>query len=100
MAAAPAIVQFIGGMPADAIRYTTEMYDLTVTSNPLFGIPSLDFRGVPTGIDIRQVCRLNMPPVINTGIAHRLPGVGQIGAGIVYPPMQCFEEALKALAEE
>ncbi len=99
MAAAPAIVQFIGGTPADALRYTREMYDLTVTRNPMFGIPSLDFQGVPTGIDIRQVCRLNMPPVINTGIAHRLPGIGQIGAGIVYPPMECFEAALKALAE-
>jgi len=98
MAAAPAIVQFIGGTPADALRYTREMYNITVTSNPLFGLPSLDFQGVPTGIDIRQVCRLNKLPVINTGIAHRLPGVGQVGAGIVYPPMECFEEALKALA--
>jgi len=98
MAGAPAIVQFIGGTPADALRYTREMYDITVTSNPLFGIPALDFQGVPFGIDIRQVCRLNMPPVINTGIAHRLPGVGQIGAGIVYPPMDCFEQALQALA--
>jgi hypothetical protein len=98
MAAALAIVQFIGGTPADALRYTREMYDITVTSNPLFGLPSLDFRGVPTGIDVRQVCRLNKLPVINTGIAHRLPGVGQVGAGVVYPPMDCFEEALKALA--
>ena len=98
MAGAPAIVQFIGGTPADALRYTREMYDITVTNNPLFGIPSLDFQGVPFGIDIRQVCRLNMPPVINTGIAHRLPGVGQVGAGVVYPPMECFEQALKALA--
>jgi hypothetical protein len=98
MAGAPAIVQFIGGTPADALRYTRQMYDITVTSNPLFGIPSLDFQGVPFGIDIRQVCRLNMPPVINTGIAHRLPGVGQVGAGVVYPPMECFEQALKALA--
>ena len=98
MAGAPAIVQFIGGTPTDALRYTREMYDITVTSNPLFGIPALDFQGVPFGIDIRQVCRLNMPPVINTGIAHRLPGVGQVGAGIVYPPMECFEQALKALA--
>jgi hypothetical protein len=98
MAGAPAIVQFIGGTPADALRYTREMYDLTVTRNPLFGIPALDFQGVPTGIDIRQVCRLNMPPVINTGIAHRLSGVGQVGAGIVHPPMECFEEALAALA--
>ena len=98
MAGAPAIVQFIGGTPADALRYTREMYDITVTSNPLFGIPALDFQGVPFGIDIRQVCRLNMPPVINTGIAHRLSGVGQVGAGIVYPPMECFEQALQALA--
>jgi hypothetical protein len=98
MAGAPAIVQFIGGTPADALRYTREMYDITVTSNPLFGIPALDFQGVPFGIDIRQVCRLNMLPVINTGIAHRLPGVGQVGAGIVYPPMDCFEQALQALA--
>jgi len=98
MAGAPAIVQFIGGTPADALRYTREMYDITVTSNPLFGIPALDFQGVPFGIDIRQACRLNMPPVINTGIAHRLPGVGQVGAGIVYPPMECFEQALQALA--
>lgn len=99
MAGAPAIVQFIGGTPADALRYTRDMYELTVTSNPLFGLPSLDFQGTPTGIDIRQVCRLNMPPVINTGIAHRLAGVGQIGAGIVHPPMECFEQALRALAQ-
>ena len=100
MAGAPAIVQFIGGAPADALRYTRSMYDITVTRNPLFGLPALDFQGVPTGIDIRQVCRLNMPPVINTGIAHRLAGIGQVGAGIVHPPMQCFEDALSALADE
>lgn len=98
MAGAPAIVQFIGGTPADALRYTREMYEITVTHNPQFGLPPLDFQGTPTGIDIRQVCRLNMPPVINTGIAHRLPGIGQVGAGIVHPPMKCFEEAVNALA--
>lgn len=98
MAGAPAIVQFIGGVPADALRYTRAMYEITVTRNPQFSLPPLDFQGTPTGIDIRQVCRLNMPPVINTGIAHRLPGVGQVGAGIVYPPLECFEEAMKALA--
>lgn len=100
MAGAPAIVQFIGGTPEDARRYTSEMYALTITSNPLFGLPALNFRGTPTGIDVRQVCRLHMPPVINTGIAHRLPGVGQIGAGVVYPPMECFEQALEALAHQ
>ncbi len=97
MAGAPAIVQFIGGTPQDALRYTSEMYSLTVASNPLFTLPALNFRGVPTGIDIRQVCRLNMPPVINTGIAHRQPGIGQVGAGIVHPPIECFEQALEAL---
>ena len=100
MAGAPAIVQFIGGTPTDALRYTHEMYALTVASNPLFGLPVLNFQGTPTGIDIRQVCRLHMLPVINTGIAHRLPGIGQVGAGIVHPPMECFEQALEALAEE
>jgi len=100
MAGAPAIVQFIGGTPADALRYTNEMYALTVASNPLFSLPALNFKGVPTGIDIRQVCRLHLPPVINTGIAHRLPGIGQIGAGIVHPPMECFAQALQALANQ
>ncbi|HEY0756424.1 MAG TPA: DUF1116 domain-containing protein [Ktedonobacteraceae bacterium] len=100
MAAAPAIVQFIGGTPADALRYTSDMYALTVATNPLFALPALNFKGTPTGIDVRQVCRLHMPPVINTGIAHRLPGIGQIGAGVVYPPMGCFEQALAALAHQ
>jgi hypothetical protein len=100
MASAPAIVQFIGGTPEDALRYTNEMYALTVTSNPFFGLPTLNFMGTPTGIDIRQVCRLHMLPVINTGIAHRLPGIGQVGAGVVYPPMECFEQALEALAHQ
>ncbi len=99
MAGAPAIVQFIGGTPDDALRYTQEMYALTVTSNPQFALPTLNFQGTPTGIDIRQVCRLNLPPVINTGIAHRLPGIGQVGAGIVHPPMECFTAALTALSE-
>jgi hypothetical protein len=100
MAAAPAIVQFIGGVPADALRYTTEMYDITVGEDSQYQLPPLNFRGAPTGIDVRQVVRQNLLPIINTGIAHRLPGVGQVGAGIVRPPMQCFVDALHALAEE
>jgi hypothetical protein len=76
------------------------MYALTLTSNPLFGLPALNFRGTPTGIDLRKVCRLHMAPVINTGIAHREPGIGQIGAGVVHPPLECFEQALEALAHQ
>ena len=99
MATAPAIVQFIGGTPADAMQYTLEMYDITVAEDSQFQLPPLNFRGTPTGIDIRQVVRQNLLPIINTGIAHRLPGVGQVGAGIVRPPMECFVAAVRDLAE-
>ncbi len=99
MAAAPAIAQFVGGTPADALRYTLDMYDITLAEDSTMAIPSLDFRGAPAGIDIRKVVHLNRPPIINTGIAHRLPGIGQIGAGIVEPPMACFTQALADLAQ-
>jgi len=100
MATAPAIVQFIGGTPADALQYTLEMYDITVTEDNQYQLPPLNFRGTPTGIDIRQVVRQNLLPIINTGIAHHLPGVGQVGAGIVRPPMECFVTAVQHLAEK
>ncbi len=98
MAAAPAIVKFVGGTPQMAFEATMEMYEITVTENPVFAIPPLDFRGTPTGIDIRKVVSTGITPRINTGIAHRQPGIGQIGAGLVRPPMACFEQALEAMA--
>jgi hypothetical protein len=97
MAAAPAIAQFIGGTPADALRATREMYDITLAEDSSLTLPPLDFRGTPTGIDLRRVVHLNRLPIINTGIAHRLPGIGQIGAGLVEPPMACFTQALADL---
>lgn len=98
MAAAPAIVKFVGGSPELAVQSTLEMYEITVTENPAFGIPQLDFRGTPTGIDIRKVVKTGITPRVNTGIAHRKPGVGQVGAGLVRPPMACFEQGLEAFA--
>lgn len=98
MAAAPAIVQFISGSPQDAINATLEMYEITVAEHSHFTIPSLDFRGTPTGTDIRKVIELGVPPRINTGIAHKNAGVGQVGAGLVRPPMKIFEDALVAYA--
>jgi hypothetical protein len=97
MAASPAIVQFVGGTPADALRYTQEMYDITIAENSQYQLPALNFRGAPVGIDVRQVVRQHLLPIINTGIAHRQPGVGQVGAGIVHPPMECFVAALHDL---
>ena len=99
MAAAPAIVTFIGGSPQDALRATLEMYEITVAEHPQFTIPALGFRGTPVGIDLRKVVELGITPRVNTGIAHRQAGVGQVGAGLVRPPMAVFEEALLAFAE-
>ena len=97
MAAAPGIVQFIGGSVEEATQGTLEMYRITVAEHPLFKIPSLGFRGTPLGIDVRAVLRFQIRPLINTGIAHREPGVGQIGAGRFRPPMECFQEAAKQM---
>ena len=99
MAAAPAIVTFVSGTPRDAVNTTMEMYEITETDHLQFTIPALDFRGTPTGIDIRKVVELGITPRINTGIAHRDAGVGQVGAGLVRPPMDVFEAALIAYAE-
>jgi hypothetical protein len=98
MAAAPAIVTFISGTPQDALNATLEMYEITTAEHTNFTIPPLDFRGSPTGIDIRKVVELGITPRVNTGIAHKEAGVGQVGAGLVRPPMAIFEDALMAFA--
>ena len=100
MAAAPAIVTFVGGTPKDAMNATLEMYEITFAESKFFTMPSLDFRGTPTGIDIRKVVELGITPRINTGIAHKNAGVGQVGAGLVRPPLKMFEDALVAFAEK
>lgn len=99
MAAAPAIVKFVGGSPADAIAFTEGMYEITLAESEAYKIPALDFRGTPTGIDLRLVVEKGVLPVINTGIAHREPGIGMVGAGLVKPPQSCFRDALEACAE-
>jgi hypothetical protein len=99
MAAAPAIVTFIGGSPQDAVHATLEMYEITAAEHDHFTIPGLGFRGTPVGIDLRKVVELGITPRVNTGIAHKNAGVGQVGAGLVRPPMKVFEDALIAYAE-
>jgi hypothetical protein len=99
MAAAPAIVRFVGGTVPDALATTERMYQLTLSENPAMAIPILGFRGAPTGIDVLAVARTGWLPQINTGMAGRVAGTGQVGAGLVQPPQQCFEQALAALAE-
>ncbi len=100
MAAAPAIVRFIGGEVPDALAATQRMYEITLAEHPVFQVPILDFRGTPAGIDVTRVVRTGMLPVVNTGIAGRVAGTGQVGAGLVTPPAEVFTEALRALAEQ
>lgn len=100
MAAAIPIVQFVGGAPQDAINYSKSMYEITEAENNAYKIPVLDFRGTATGIDIQKVIETGIRPIINTGIAHKEAGIGQVGAGLVNPPMKCFEEALEAFIEK
>ena len=99
MAAAPAIVQFVGGTAQDAIAYTREMRDVTMGPNPAFTIPALSFNGTPSGIDALRVLDSGTAPVINTGIAHREAGVGQVGAGVTRAPLECFHKAVRRLSE-
>jgi hypothetical protein len=98
MAAAPAIVRFVGGTVADAVANTRRMYEITLAEHTMFSVPVLDFRGTPCGIDVTKVVRTGILPQINTGMAGRLAGVGQVGAGLVTPPASIFPEALAALA--
>ncbi len=97
MAAAPAITQFVGGSPSMAVETTLEMYEITASEHEGFTIPVLNFRGTPLGIDVRKVRQTGILPKINTGIAHREPGIGMVGAGILRAPEACFVEAYQAL---
>ncbi|MEU8142003.1 DUF1116 domain-containing protein [Nonomuraea sp. NPDC048901] len=100
MAASPAIVRFVGGEVADAVAATRSMYEITLAEHPAYQIPGLGFRGTPVGIDITLVARTGVLPVVNTGIAGRVAGTGQVGAGLVKPPVEAFTAALLALAAD
>ena len=100
MAAAPAIVKFVGGTSADALANTLAMGHITLGRNSAFTLPALDFGGTPAGIDARKVVDTGILPVINTGIAHRQAGIGQIGAGVTRAPLACFSQAISTLSRE
>lgn len=99
MAGAPAVVGFVGaGRASDALGYTRAMDGITLARNLKWTLPPLDCQGVPSGIDVRRVAESGVQPAINTGIAHREPGVGQVGAGVARAPLACFDQALVAFA--
>lgn len=97
MACAPAIVKFVGGVPQDAVDATLEMYEICASEHDTFLVPGLNFRGTPVGIDVRRVAETGLAPRLNTGIAHKDPGVGQVGAGLLRAPIECFVHAFEAM---
>ncbi|HEU4367105.1 MAG TPA: DUF1116 domain-containing protein [Methylomirabilota bacterium] len=99
MAASPAVARFLGaGGAAEARAVTDEMREICAGEHPHFRVPALDERGTPVGVDVRRVVETGVTPLINTGIAGRRAGVGQVGAGVVRAPLGCFTAALEALA--
>ena len=96
-ASSPAICLVVGGTPREMVEHTLNMYEITVGENPAYQIPYLDFRGIPTGIDIRKVVETGITPVITTAINHKDENVGYIGVGVVISPIECFEKAIAAL---
>lgn len=100
LACAPAIVQFIGGTYQDGVKITNEMFEITVEENKSFKIPTMNFKGTPTGIDIVKVLKTGICPTITTGMAHKDPGIGQVGAGIVKAPLECFVKAAEFIMEK
>lgn len=100
IAAAPAIIKFVGGTVKLAVNKNREMYEITVGENNAYKIPYFDFRGTPTGVDILKVVQKNIPPFLDTGVAHKDPGVGQVGAGLVDAPMECFKKAVVAFSKK
>ena len=98
IAAAPAFVQFVGGHAGDALNYTLQMYEITAAENKGYQIPALDFRGTPTGIDAIKVVEQGILPFIDTGVAHKEPGIGQVGAGVLSAPAEPFVKAVAGLA--
>jgi hypothetical protein len=100
IAASPAIVQFVGGSTKDAINYTMQMYEITVAENNVYQVPYLNFRGTPTGIDVIKVVEKNVLPFIDTGVAHKEPGIGQVGAGVLSAPAEPFQKVFMGLIDK
>ena len=101
MIAAPAVTRFVGaGGYEDALKTSNEMMEIVIDRNPNFTVPTWNFQGICLGIDARKVVEKGITPVINTGIAHKIAGYGQIGAGTVHPPIECFQKAIAAYAQK
>jgi hypothetical protein len=97
---APGILTLVGGTPEQALAYSREMWNITVSRHPQYVMPALNFDGAPLGIDIRKVVQTNITPIIDTAIAHKDPGYPKIGGGLVRAPLECFKKALVRFSQK
>lgn len=96
-AAALTLQDYSGGTPDKMIENNQAMYEITIDEHSLYRLPIFQFKGAPIGIDIFKVIEKNITPVINMGVAHK--DGGQIGAGVVSAPIECFQKAVSAYNE-
>ncbi len=94
-AAAFGLQAYQGGSAEAMVANNLEMYRITVGEHPDFRIPYFGFRGSPVGIDVLKVVETGVVPLIDGGLAGR--GGGQIGAGVLMAPMECFTAAAAEL---
>ncbi len=90
---APAVIGFIGGTAESLRQAQAEMYQITLAESRHFRLAMLENRGAPTGVDVRKVLETGIQPFITTGVMHREAGFGQVGAGRVRAPLECFRDA-------
>lgn len=93
-AAAFPLQDYQGGSPELMVQRNLEMYEITVGEHPEYRIPYLRFRGTPIGIDIHRVVSTGVTPVMDIGVPGR--SGGQIGAGCLRAPLECFRAAVDA----
>lgn len=93
----PSVTNFIGGTASELLQANKDMYDITLAESRHFKLTVFDGRGTPFGVDVFKVVETGVQPFVTTGVAHRLPGIGQVGAGRVRGPLTCFEKAVAFL---
>jgi hypothetical protein len=92
--AAPLSAPSVGLDPADIAQRMAAFRAIAAGEHPALSLP--DGPAI-LGVDARAVVATGVVPPIHTGIAHREPGVGQIGGGVTLPPLEAFASAVAQL---
>jgi hypothetical protein len=95
VAASPTAAESVGLDPETIDVIDARLRMIAASESPRLKFP--DGRAAILGVDAAAVARTRIAPPVHTGIAHRRPGVGQIGGGVTHPPLQAFDFAMAAL---